>query len=404
MPLNDERRRLKTYDVVRNAPAVWSTNTPPAYPAPPADAKITQLEKLEILTYDKVGNPKLILDHASEAGYLSYGRPMSKRLVEYTDLYQVKKVSYGYGDAQGPGNFRSPYLPEIDAGDTRPMPLQTQPANRVAQQDFAYDYLGNVVTSTDDASVTYDRSLGAVTHGSATDGPNQLRGANGVSASYDDAGNMIELTVQRQGDCTSGASSKCAQWFAYDWDEVGQLVRARRWDYATTLPVVTPGDVPADLPAWDLSYAYSEGMRVRKSAKDATGAPALHAVDIFATLRLEEASFNTTTETYLSDRSTQKVYFAGGAARIFERAGSWLPAAPTPQQLAPLHMYITFGDHLGSSVATIEHASSELVERVSHQAFGAIESDYRPDRWSHAREPFKFTGKCPSAGAQADCA
>jgi RHS repeat-associated protein len=46
-----------------------------------------------------------------------------------------------------------------------------------------------------------------------------------------------------------------------------------------------------------------------------------------------------------------------------------------------------------SSAFVIDKESSEVVERTSYQAFGATESDYRPDRWGAAREAFKFTGK-----------
>jgi RHS repeat-associated protein len=34
-----------------------------------------------------------------------------------------------------------------------------------------------------------------------------------------------------------------------------------------------------------------------------------------------------------------------------------------------------------------------MVERATYQAFGAIESDYRPTRWGGFREDYKFTGK-----------
>ena len=39
------------------------------------------------------------------------------------------------------------------------------------------------------------------------------------------------------------------------------------------------------------------------------------------------------------------------------------------------------------------HTTGEVVERATFQSQGAIESDYRPNRWHNAREPYKFTGK-----------
>ena len=43
------------------------------------------------------------------------------------------------------------------------------------------------------------------------------------------------MALGKAGDVVGGISTSgksfCAQRFAYDWDEIGQLIRARRWDY-----------------------------------------------------------------------------------------------------------------------------------------------------------------------------
>jgi RHS repeat-associated protein len=57
------------------------------------------------------------------------------------------------------------------------------------------------------------------------------------------------------------------------------------------------------------------------------------------------------------------------------------------------HVFLELGDHLGSTNIVIDHATSELVERGTYQAYGAAESDYRPDRWENFREDYRFTGK-----------
>ena len=57
------------------------------------------------------------------------------------------------------------------------------------------------------------------------------------------------------------------------------------------------------------------------------------------------------------------------------------------------HVFLELGDHLGSTNIVIDRATSELVERGTYQAYGAAESDYRPDRWENFREDYKFTGK-----------
>jgi hypothetical protein len=46
----------------------------------------------------------------------------------------------------------------------------------------------------------------------------------------------------------------CSQVFGYEWDEVGRLTRARRWDVAT-LPAITD-PLPNGLPEADLRYSY----------------------------------------------------------------------------------------------------------------------------------------------------
>ncbi len=38
---------------------------------------------------------------------------------------------------------------------------------------------------------------------------------------------MRAVTVSRGGDCLGGT---CSQHYVYEWDEVGRLSRARRWD------------------------------------------------------------------------------------------------------------------------------------------------------------------------------
>jgi RHS repeat-associated protein len=43
--------------------------------------------------------------------------------------------------------------------------------------------------------------------------------------------------------------------------------------------------------------------------------------------------------------------------------------------------------------ATLDVATSELVERGTYQAYGGVDSDYRPERWKHFREDYRFTGK-----------
>ncbi len=144
--------------------------------------------------------------------------------------------------------------------------------SRVAQQTYAYDWRHNI-TQTDTTNAFFDRSLGTPTY--SLDAPHQLTGAthpNGtLAAQYDATGNLVNLVVKRDGACL-GPIAKCVQRFVYDWDEVGQLARARRWDYVT-LPTTDPPypQVPADQPAVDLSFKYHQNQRILKESVNASG-------------------------------------------------------------------------------------------------------------------------------------
>ena len=72
-------------------------------------------------------------------------------------------------------------------------------------------WLGNTSASDDDTHAFYDRSLGTIHNGTATDGPYQLKTANNqstgsartgkIETTYDAAGYLGELTVHRAGTC-----------------------------------------------------------------------------------------------------------------------------------------------------------------------------------------------------------
>jgi RHS repeat-associated protein len=383
----DARRWLQTYKVDRAAPSVWSTPSS-NYSLPTIDTKQLMLAEFAY-QYDLAGNPNLIEDKAPAADWRDYAAPQRSRIIGYDDLYRVTSVAYGYGTTTDAGVFRSPFKPENDSGDTRPVPLQIQLATRVQNEAFTYDYLGNVTSSTDDLNAAYDRSLGQITNGYGTGaGPNHLTAGNGVQATYDTAGNLAELKVERAATCPSGASgSKCAQWFVYDWDEVGQLARARRWDFPATVPDLG-GSLPAESPAWDLNYAYSGGSRVVKSATDGGGVER-HTLEVFDTLRFDRDQFIVANGDYERHRGHTHVYLAGGTGHVFYDGGT-LPAPPTTK---PTRLFLNIGDHLGSASVTIDHTSGEVVERAAFRSHGAIDSDYRTSRWTNAREPYKFTGK-----------
>jgi RHS repeat-associated protein len=57
------------------------------------------------------------------------------------------------------------------------------------------------------------------------------------------------------------------------------------------------------------------------------------------------------------------------------------------------HVFFSFGDHLGSSTVVVDKDTTDVVEYVTYQAYGATESDYRPPQWQGFREDLRFTGK-----------
>src|SRR5258708_30500049 len=121
---------------------------------------------------------------------------------------------------------------------------------------------------------------GGTTNGTGASGPYQLKAAANdatpalrtghLTAKYDDAGNLTSLAVKRDGPCLP-VTAICSQRFVYDWDEVGRLARARRWDLL--LPGAASDAVPTGTPAVELKFAYDAGaQRTTQTAADALGA------------------------------------------------------------------------------------------------------------------------------------
>jgi RHS repeat-associated protein len=275
------------------------------------------------------------------------------------------------------------------------------------------DWLGNTDKTTDDANGFYDRSLGAVTNDTAANKPYQLKsatlsGARGgtVRAKYDDAGHMIRMDLARSGPCLP-VGATCSQRFAYDWDEVGRLGRARRWDTAPGASIDDP--LPGGTPAADLRYTYDAGdQRVIKHAVDASGES--FTLYVFESLEFKRSQFGTAYSDsgsgpadYEASVFTVVPYLLANGVRLARLAYEGMSEVPevTPgtgagqinASVSQVHVFFELGDHLGSTSVVLDKATSELVERSTFQGYGATESDYRPGRWNAFREDYKFTGK-----------
>jgi hypothetical protein len=88
------------------------------------------------------------------------------------DLYRLTQIDYdSAGDKQV-----SRFATENSNGDTSPVPMQ-QLSDRVQQQTFSDDFLGNTTATSDDAHAFYDRSLSTISNGEPQQSPNQLLSA-----------------------------------------------------------------------------------------------------------------------------------------------------------------------------------------------------------------------------------
>jgi RHS repeat-associated protein len=390
----DSRRRLSSVQTYRGTPALWATPPATYTPAPdtnPADPPTTLQLLLADLDYqyDVVDNPIAIRDWRNPAEWPAGAQPVS-RTMQYDDLNRVRQVTYSYPN--GADAWVSPFDAEDKGINADPRRANPSPhgtfANRILRESFQFDWLGNTVATDDDAHGFYDRSLGTISNGLATAGPYQLTGASSLPSAaagqvtgvqYDAAGNLTAFTVLKRGPgvCPVGATD-CAHAYGYEWDEIGRLARARRWD----TDAASLGDPDAQL-----DYAYdASDERVLKTATE--GAVQTFTATIFDTFDLRGTTFDGTD--YERSAMTEVGYLSAHDVRLARL--HYAPSAPSSIG-APLHVLFELSDYLGSTSMVVDKDSSELVEESTYTAFGNADSDYRPTRWNSFREDFRFTGK-----------
>jgi RHS repeat-associated protein len=393
---NDPRQRLTETTVSR----------PLGFASPDAEAAFTAQTVLahDVLgtaasggyntnAYDAVSNPTLVTDNRIAGEWPPSAQPVPPRSFTYDDAYRLTKVSSA---TPTPGSYSAP-MAQPNAS-TSPLPMSNV-TSRVQTQTFSYNGLGDSITSTDDQDDFFDRSLGAISNGgtSTAPGPNQLATAaiahsksgnpGNLSTTYDAAGNLVQLALIRGGTCTPAAG--CSQLFQYDWDEVGNLARGRRYDLDATEPANYPyPNVPASSPEADVAYTYDGGgHRVIRGPGDPS-AGEKYSVEVFGSLRLNDATWD---GAYEDTVDTEGVYLTFGGMSLGRVVGD------LPPELSPssdtTHVFLEISDSLGSTSSVVDVESGELVERTTYQAYGAVESDYRPDRWKNFREDYKFSGK-----------
>ncbi|WP_394828801.1 RHS repeat-associated core domain-containing protein [Pendulispora albinea] len=378
---------VKSYTISRPPPSLWSADVPPKYLGKEASAPLTFQPVLANLsfTYDGVGNPLSIVDGRNPDEWPAGARPKSQTMA-YDDLYRLTSETVKYGAPNDVDVQISPFAYEEDDSRSTIAPRLSRD-KRVTGLNVSYDFSGNTTSINDNDSTVFDRSsLGTITNGKLGAHPDRLTSSSlGVQVAYDDAGNVVEMFVPRTGECHA-EHDKCSHHFVYDWDELGQLARARRWDYHE-MPADEPRypDIPGQRPDVATRYAYSQGQRVVRSVEGRLSAER-HSVEVFGTLRLDSAPF---TDDYSVNAATESVYLGGFAHVMMTDDG--LPE--NPMSGFKRHVFLTVGDKLGSTNVVIERDTGELAENIQYHPYGTVDSDYRPERWGAHREPYQFTGK-----------
>jgi RHS repeat-associated protein len=391
----DSKLRPRSRQTYRGRPTLWSssssTYTPPAA-TPPSTLQLL-LEDVDV-AYDGVGNVVSIRDWRLPEEWPAGAQPATKTIT-YDDLYRVTSVQYEYPGGTDP--WTSPFAAE-DRNTSLEQPIpHVGFATRTLRETFAYDWIGNTIATDDDSHGFYDRSLGTITNGGSQGAPYQLVAATNQSlggsfpgnlvGGYDVAGNLTRLIVQRGGTCIPTRAS-CSQEFAYQWDELGRLVGATRWDLLASVVPSTSGPLPTTPPAAQLAYTYdASGQRVRKTATDDAG-NSVSDLYVFASLDIRRTAWDGSD--YELSAATECPYLIAGGQRVARVAfDAKAPSVTGGSQ----HVYLFLDDALGSTSIVIDQSTGELVEAADFSAYGSTESDYRPDRWDSFREHYRFTGK-----------
>ena len=400
----DQRRRLDFVQTTRSVPDIWA-NPPANYLPAPTYPTIIPSHQLTLqddhFSYDLVSNPTEIDDLRDETEWPDEAKPV-KREMQYDSFYRLTRIDYTY---EGSDLWKSPFDPENTGAATDPRlgkPMgQILFTNRIAWQTYAYDWLGNTSVTDDDAKGFYDRSIGTVNN--STTKPYQLDTASNettpgspinkegnVATGYDAAGNLTRVHLRRAGTCRP-SWLKCNHIFEYRYDEVGRLVRARRYDVLPANLGVPTDPLPGTAHSSEVVNTYNANDdRVIKQ----TWAPTRNTLYVFDSLELRRAEFVSSGSPPVSEYDLTKwtevpYLFVNGVrvARIVYHDST--PEIGGDQT----HIFFELGDHLGSTNIVIDKVTGELVERGTYQAYGVTESDYRPGRWEHFREDYKFTGK-----------
>jgi RHS repeat-associated protein len=373
----------------------WANYVQDVPPTPAQNTFQSVLTSVQV-AQDEVGNPFSyqqmypggselslfgILPMLNPSEWPTGAAPIDQRWLTYQDDYRMWDASTSYigsvadsaGNASAGDVFEAPYT--SDDGATYPTPTPVSTGLRVGDQSYMYDWRGSVLESSDDSNVFFDRSLGSVQYSNADrmssctmtspDGTT----SSSLATTFDAAGNLTSVSI-------AGGST-----YAYSWDEVGHLAEASRTD--------NNGN------QLDETFAYAAtGERVRTTTAPSWGST-LHTVNVFDSLVLKNAIFPDADNDYQHDDTTEHLYLRAGKELV---AHTFVAQVPMPSASAgAVHTFMMLGDALGSTSFVIDHGTGELVEAPTYQAYGAVDSDYRPGRWGGFREDVRYTGQWDNA-------
>ena len=145
-------RQLTRLGVYRNA-ALPSCASDPFFPTSTAATTAQTLLLDDQFVPTASGNPTTIADGriASEWGP-GGAAPVASRVIQYDDSDRITQVNYTYSTASGADSYTSPTLPATPYQSPL-APIASAP-QRVRQQGFTYDWLGNTTGTSDDAIYT----------------------------------------------------------------------------------------------------------------------------------------------------------------------------------------------------------------------------------------------------------
>jgi RHS repeat-associated protein len=381
---HDDAGRLRHSTASRSAPNLWLGPVGAYLPPNAADA-VTPLVLFDTTyDYDAVGNLKAVTDRrgTSQSPYtapLPPGAKPSSLQVAYDGLYRIGELTYNNGNDQQ----LSPFASEQATGTPSILP-PAKANNRVQKQTFSYDFLGNLKSSVDDASLFFDRSLGSSQLDSTglvlRHRPTKVQSgpSDWITLSYDAAGNAEDIVIARSAVC-GAITVACSHRLQLEWSEVGELTALRRWDYEYNANLPTTPTGPAVVEQ-RMIYAPS-GLRVGTSTT-LNSASTTFALLPLPSLSIVGSSWDAAAGDYTRDKYAERILI-GGLAEVFYQEN--LPAVGGENR----HLMLTAAEPMGTSTAIIDAKTSELVEQVSYQVFGVTDTDFRPARWSAFRTNFR---------------